>query len=41
MPCKECDDGQWRWGETGECQYDTQDECERAHQGDAEDEGDD
>jgi hypothetical protein len=28
MPCKECDNGLWRWGETGECRYESLSECE-------------
>lgn len=31
MPCKECENGKWRWGESGECQYDTLAECETAN----------
>lgn len=33
MPCRECEGGKWKWGRTGECEYDTEDECERANQG--------
>ncbi len=28
MPCKKCKDGNVKWGETGECKYDTIAECE-------------
>ena len=28
MPCYECENGKWRFGETGECQYDSKLECE-------------
>jgi len=31
MPCKECENGKYKWGETGECQYDTLQECENAN----------
>jgi hypothetical protein len=31
MPCKECENGLWKWGETGECQYDSLSECEEAN----------
>jgi len=31
MPCKECENGQWKWGERGECQYDSKSECESAN----------
>jgi hypothetical protein len=31
MPCKECSEGKYKWGETGECQYDTLQECEDAN----------
>ena len=29
MPAKECDNGKWKWGETGECKYDSQEEAEK------------
>lgn len=29
MPCKECENGLWRWGESGECRYDTLEDCEK------------
>ena len=28
MPCKKCKDGKVKWGDTGECKYDTIAECE-------------
>ena len=31
MPCKKCDNGQWKWGNRGECKYTTKDECETAN----------
>ena len=31
MPCKKCKDGNVKWGETGECKYDTIAECEEAN----------
>ena len=31
MPCKECKDGKYKWGNTGECKYATKDECEKAN----------
>ena len=31
MPCKECENGKVKWGETGECQYDSVAECEAAN----------
>jgi hypothetical protein len=31
MPCKKCKDGKYKWGNTGECKYDTKDECEKAN----------
>lgn len=35
MPCIECEDGKFKWGENGDCIYDSQEECEEAN-GDAE-----
>ena len=32
MPCIECEDEKWRWGETGDCIYDSHEECEKANQ---------
>ncbi len=31
MPCKKCNDGKVKWGETGECEYETIQECEDAN----------
>jgi hypothetical protein len=31
MPCKKCKDGKWKWGNTGECKYDTKEACEKAN----------
>ncbi len=31
MPCKQCKDGKYKWGNTGECKYDTLEECESAN----------
>ncbi len=31
MPCKQCDNGKYKWGD-GDCKYDTLQECENAHQ---------
>ena len=28
MPCTECKEGKYKWGETGECKYNTLQECE-------------
>ena len=28
MPAEECNNGKWKWGETGECKYDSQEEAE-------------
>lgn len=30
MPCTKCENGKYRWG-SGDCQYNTLEECERAH----------
>jgi len=29
MPAEECNNGLWKWGETGECKYETQEEAEK------------
>jgi HK97 family phage prohead protease len=29
MPAEECNNGKWKWGETGECVYDSQEEAEK------------
>jgi|TARA_R110002020_G_scaffold448292_1_gene661027 hypothetical protein len=31
MPCKKCKDGKVKWGNTGECKYDTIEECKEAN----------
>ena len=31
MPCTQCKDGKYKWGETGECEYNTLEECESAN----------
>ena len=31
MPCKECENGKYKWGNTGKCEYDTIAECEAAN----------
>ena len=31
MPCKKCEDGKYKHGETGECKYDSKAECEEAN----------
>ena len=31
MPCKKCKDGKWKWGNTGECKYDSKEACENAN----------
>ena len=31
MPCYECENGKWKFGQTGNCQYDTKSECETAN----------
>jgi len=31
MPCKKCEDGKVKWGNTGKCQYDTIAECKKAN----------
>ena len=28
MPCKKCKEGKYKWGETGECEYATKEDCE-------------
>ena len=34
MPCLRCDNGKWKWGKGGRCQYETKADCEAAHEGD-------
>ena len=36
MPAEECDNGLWKWGETGECKYETQEEAEEDNEDDNE-----
>ena len=31
MPCYECENGKWKFGETGRCQYETKSDCETAN----------
>ena len=31
MPCYECESGKWRFGQTGNCEYDSKSECETAN----------
>ena len=31
MPCEKCDNGKYKWGKTGSCEYDTIAECEEAN----------
>jgi len=31
MPCKKCENEKWKWGENGECQYDSKEACEKAN----------
>ena len=31
MPCTKCKEGKYKWGETGECEYDTLEECQTAN----------
>ena len=31
MPCKKCKDGKFKYGNTGECKYDTKEECDKAN----------
>ena len=33
MPCEECENGKYKWGETGECEYETLEDCQLANQG--------
>ena len=29
MPAIECENNKWKWGETGECKYNSQEEAEQ------------
>ena len=31
MPCTKCKEGKYKWGKTGDCKYDTLQECEDAN----------
>tara|TARA_R110000824_G_scaffold54291_1_gene149831 strand:+ start:19 stop:501 length:483 start_codon:yes stop_codon:yes gene_type:complete len=31
MPCTKCKEGKYKWGETGECEYATKEDCESAN----------
>ena len=31
MPCTKCKDGKYKWGESGECKYETKEACENAN----------
>ena len=31
MPCTKCEEGNYKWGKTGECKYDTLQDCESAN----------
>jgi len=33
MPCELCEEGMYKWGETGECMYETLEDCQLANQG--------
>lgn len=33
MPCEECENGKYKWGKTGECEYETLEDCQLANQG--------
>ena len=32
MPCEQCEEGMYKWGETGECLYETLEDCQLANQ---------
>tara|TARA_R110000824_G_scaffold84083_3_gene209964 strand:+ start:1345 stop:1722 length:378 start_codon:yes stop_codon:yes gene_type:complete len=32
MPCEQCEEGLYRWGETGECLYETLEDCQLDNQ---------
>lgn len=38
MPCTPCDNGKWKWGHRGDCEYDSKEECEKAHAGEHQEE---
>jgi len=31
MPCTKCEEGKYKWGKTGECQYPSKEACESAN----------
>ena len=31
MPCTKCKEGKYKWGETGDCKYDSKEDCESAN----------
>ena len=31
MPCYECENGKWKFGQTGKCEYDSKSDCETAN----------
>jgi len=31
MPCTKCEEGKYKWGKTGECEYDSLEACESAN----------
>ena len=31
MPCLECENGKWRFGETGKCEYSTKSDCDESN----------
>jgi len=33
MPCEQCEEGLYRWGENGECMYKTLEDCQLDNQG--------
>tara|TARA_R110002051_G_scaffold144325_1_gene217229 strand:- start:1401 stop:1832 length:432 start_codon:yes stop_codon:yes gene_type:complete len=32
MPCEQCEEGMYKWGETGDCKYETLEDCQLANQ---------
>jgi hypothetical protein len=32
MPCEQCEEGKYKWGEMGECLYETLEDCQLANQ---------
>ena len=31
MPCTKCENGKYKWGKTGECKFNSKEECEKAN----------